>query len=88
MRIFCIFSFLSFLDTLFLYFRSCDYFYAYIVLIFFIYVDVCFFHLPIHVLFLFSLYTHVSYTCMQSIISVSHKDARSEERRVGKECVP
>ena len=28
-----------------------------------------------HVLFLFFLYTHVSYTCMQSIISVSHKDA-------------
>ena len=26
-------------------------------------------------LFLFFLYTHVSYTCMQSIISVSHKDA-------------
>ena len=50
-----------FLDTLFLYFRSCDHF------------DVCFF--PVHVLFLFSLYTHVSYICMQSIISVSHKDA-------------
>ena len=69
------FSFLSFLDTLFLYFRSCDHFYTYIVLIFFIYVDVYFFHLPLHVLFLFSLYTHVSYTCMQSIISVLHKVA-------------
>ena len=75
MRILYIFSFHSFLDTLFLYFRSCDYFYTYIVLIFFIYVDVCFFYLPLHVLFLFSQYTHVSYTCMQSIISVSHKDA-------------
>ena len=75
MRILCIFSFLSFLDTLFLYFRSCDHFYTYILLIFFIYVDVCFFHLPLHVLFLFSLYTHVSYTCMQSIISVLHKNA-------------
>ena len=75
MRIFCIFSFLFFIDTFFLYFRFCDHFYTYIVLIFFMYVDICFFHLPLHVLFLFSLYTHVSYTCMQSIIYVSHKDA-------------
>ena len=29
----------------------------------------------LHVLFLFPFYTHVSYTCMQSIISVLHKDA-------------
>ena len=71
-RIFCIFSFL---DTLFLYFRSCDHFYTYIVLILFIYVNVCFFHLTLHVLFPFSLYTHVSYTCMQSIIFILHKDA-------------
>ena len=35
-RILCIFSFLSFIDTLFLYFRSCDHFYTYIVLILFI----------------------------------------------------
>ena len=34
---------------------------TYIVLIFFIYVDVCFFHLPLHVLFLFSFYAHASY---------------------------
>ena len=74
-RILFIFSFLYFLDTLFLYFRSCDHFYTYIVLIFFIYVDVCFFYLSLNILFLFSLYTHVSYTCMQSIISVLHKDA-------------
>ena len=33
-----------------------------------------FFHLSLHVLFLFYLYAYVSYTCMQSIISVSHKD--------------
>ena len=33
-----------------------------------------FFHLSIHVLSLFFLYTHVSYTCMQSIISISHKN--------------
>ena len=76
MRIFCIFFFFfSFLDTLFLYFRSCDHFYTFIVLIFFIYVDVCFFHLLLHVLFLFFLCTHVSYICMQSIISFLHKDA-------------
>ena len=75
MRIFCILSFLSFLDILFLYIRSCDHFYTYIVLVFFIYVDVCFFHLPLHVLFIFSLCRHVSYTSMQSIIFVLHKDA-------------
>ena len=34
-RILCIFSFLSFLDTLFLYMRSCDHLQIYIVLIFF-----------------------------------------------------
>ena len=50
----------SILDTLFLYLRSCDHLLRYIVLIFFIYVDVCFFHLPLHVLFLFSLYAHAS----------------------------
>ena len=64
------FCFLSFLDILFLYIRSCDHFYTYIVLVFFIYVDVCFFHLPLHVLFIFSLCRHVSYTSMQSIIFV------------------
>ena len=61
-RILCIFSFLSFIDTLFLYFRSCDHFLTCIVLIFFIYIDVCFsFIYPLHVLFLFSLYAHASY---------------------------
>ena len=45
--------------------------FTYIVLIF---DDVCLLYLSLHVLFLFYLYTHVS-TCMQSIISVSHKDA-------------
>ena len=34
---------------------------TYIVLILFLYIDVCFFHLPLHVLFLFSLYAHASY---------------------------
>ena len=43
-----------------LYIRSCDHFSTCIVLIFFIYY-VCFFHLPLHVLFLFFLYAHISY---------------------------
>ena len=43
--------------------------------LFSLYMDVYFFHLPLHVLFLFSLYMHDYYACMQSIISVSHKDA-------------
>ena len=45
-RILCIFSFLSFIDTLFLYIRSCDHFYSYIVLIFFI--SWCMFLSPTH----------------------------------------
>ena len=36
MRILCILSFLSFIDTLFMYIRSCDHFYTYTVLILFI----------------------------------------------------
>ena len=60
-RIFLYIFFSSFIDTLFLYIGSCDRFYTYNVLIFSLYVDVCFFHLPLHVLFLFSIYTHVSY---------------------------
>ena len=76
MRILCIFSFLSFIDTLFLYFRSCDHLLTYIVLILlymWIYVFLsptpymcCFFSLFMHMLLI---------TCMQSIISVSHKNA-------------
>ena len=61
MRILCIFSFLSFLDTLFLYFRSYDH-YWHTLYLSFLYVDVCFpFTYPLHVLFLFSFYTHASY---------------------------
>ena len=59
------------LTSLFLYTDLVTMF-TYFVLIF---DDVCLLHLPLLVLFLFSLYTHVSYTCMQSVISVSHKDA-------------
>ena len=58
----CIFSFLSLLGTLFLYIRSYDHLQTYIVLIFsYILLMYVFFHLPFHVLFLFSLYTHASY---------------------------
>ena len=66
-----------FLDTLFLYMRSCDHLLTYIVLIFlFILMYVFFFfHLSLQVLFLFSFNTHISYICMQPIISISHKDA-------------
>ena len=50
-----------FLDTLFLYMRSCDHLLTYIVLIFlFILMYVFFFHLTLYVLFLFSFNTHVS----------------------------
>ena len=59
-RTYCIFSFLYFLDTLFLLCDSkpCIHFVIYIEVI------ITFFHLPLHVLFLFSLYTHV-FLCMQ-----------------------
>ena len=58
MRTFCIFSLLSILDTLFLH---CD---SKPCTLFDIYIDevvITFFHLSLHVLFLFSLYAHVSY---------------------------
>ena len=67
------FSFL--LDTLLLYMRSCDHLQTYIVLIYFFILMYVSLSPTLHVLFLFFLYTHVSYICMQSIISVSHKDA-------------
>ena len=74
MRIVCIFFFL---DTLFLYMRSCDHLLTYIVLIFLFILMYVFFSFiyPFMCCFLFSLNTHVSNICMQSIISVSHKDA-------------
>ena len=58
-RILCIFSFLSFLDTLFLYLRSCNHLLTYIVLIlFYIYGCMFFFHLPLTCVVSFlSLYT-------------------------------
>ena len=58
MRIFCIFSFLFFFsDTLFLYIRSYDHFYTYIVLILFI-CGCMFLHLPYMCCF-FSLFIHM-----------------------------
>ena len=61
-RILCIFSFLSFIDALFLYFRSCEHFYLHTLylssLYMLMYVS---FTYPLHVLFLFSLYAHASY---------------------------
>ena len=77
-RTLCIFSFLSPLDTLSLVHWSCDHLViANTVFIINIYLMMLLshFHLSLHVLFLFFLYTHISYTCMQSIISISHKDA-------------
>ena len=54
-RTFSIFSFLSILDTLFLPFTHFIYIYIYIEVV------ITFFHLSLHVLFLFSLYAHASY---------------------------
>ena len=70
-RTYCIFSFLYFLDTLFLHYDSkpCIHLYIYIyilrlLLLFFTYLFMyCFFSLFMHMLLI---------TCMQSIISVSH----------------
>ena len=76
-RILCIFSFLYFLDTLFLYMRSCDHFIEIHCTYFLFYdVDVCFsFTYPFMYCF-FSLFIHMLLIiCMQSIISVLHKDA-------------
>ena len=58
-RTFYIFSFLFFLDTLFLLYDSkpCTHFDIYI----YREVVITFFHLSLHVLFLFSLYAHASY---------------------------
>ena len=63
---FCIFSFLSILDTLYLVHWSCDHLViAHLVLMIdiYIYIEVVitFFHLSLHVLFIFSLYAHASY---------------------------
>ena len=59
-RITCIFFLFSILDTGILVHGSCDH-YWHTLYLFSLYVDICFFHLPLHVLFLFFLYTHASY---------------------------
>ena len=72
MRIFCILSFLFFLDTLFLHCDSklCTLIYIYIEVV------ITFFHLSLHVLFIFSLYAHASYLLYVIFyISISHYDA-------------
>ena len=63
------FFFSSFIDTLFLLCdsKSCTYDVIYIMRFL-----LQFFHLFFHVLFLFSLYAHASYNCMQSFIFISH----------------
>ena len=73
MRTFCIFSFLFYLDTLFLHcdIKPCTLIDIYI----YIYIEVVitFFHLSLHILFFFSLFIHMLLIyCMQSFISVSH----------------
>ena len=77
MRIFCIFSFLSFIDTLFLYFRACDHFYLHTLYLSSLYMLMYVFLSPtLYICCFFSLFMHMLLIiCMQSIISVSHKDA-------------
>ena len=71
-RILCIFSFLSFIDTLFLYFRSCDH-YRHTLYLSSLYVDVCSSSSTPYMCCFFSLFMHMLLiTCMQSIISVLH----------------
>ena len=66
-----LFSFLSFIDTFFVYMGPMIIL-TYIVLIFFIYIDVCSFTY-LSICCLFSIFIHMLLiSCMQSIISVSH----------------
>ena len=65
MRILCIFSFSFYFKYIYLLYMRLVTILTYIVLIFFIYWCI-FFHLSLHVLFLFSLYAHVSY-CLNAI---------------------
>ena len=69
-RTYCIFSFLYFLDTLFLHCDSkpCTYVDIYIYILRLLLQ----FHLSLHVLFLFSLYAHASYILYAIFYFVSH----------------
>ena len=57
-RITCIFSSLSFIDMLFLYFRSCNHFLHILYLSSLYMLMYVSFTYPLHVLYLFSLYAH------------------------------
>ena len=72
-RITCIFSFLSFIDTLFLYFRSCDHF-LHILYLSSLYMLMYVLLSPTpYMCYFFSLFMHMLLiTCLQYIISVSH----------------
>ena len=64
-RILCIFSFLSFIDTLFLYIWSCDHFYTYIVLILFI--CGCMFLSPTLTCLVYFLSLYTCFLCLNAI---------------------
>ena len=76
-RILCIFSFLSFIDALFLYFRSCEHFYLHTLYLSSLYMLMYVLLLPTpYMCCFFSLFMHMLLiTCMPSIIFVSHKNA-------------
>ena len=73
-RMTCIFSFLSFIDTLFLYFRFCDHFYLHTLYLSSLYMLMYVFLSPTTYMCCFFMQM-LLITCMQSIISISHKDA-------------
>ena len=64
-----------FLDTLFLYMRSCDHLLTYIVFFSLFILMYVFLSPTPSCVVSFSPNTHVSYICLQFIISVLHKDA-------------
>ena len=72
-RITCIFSFLSFIDTLFLYFRSCDHFLHTLYLSSLYMLMYVLLSPTPYMCYFFSLFMHMLLiTCLQYIISVSH----------------
>ena len=72
-RITCIFSFLSFIDTLFLYFRSCDHFLHTLYLSSLYMLMYVLLSPTSYMCYFFSLFMHMLLiTCLQYIISVSH----------------
>ena len=72
-RITCIFSFLSFIDTLFLYFRSCDHFLHTLYLSSLYMLMYVLLSPTPYMCYFFSLFVHMLLiTCLQYIISVSH----------------